>query len=159
MVPGYRDRIAHIYLSPQQGGLNLNMPQTAVEEIAGYGAEAANRLSDRFLRGTDLGEQTPMTWDNQRWIRYRSTMEVLKDFLSRFATSLKSPEPGDRTYLELVRRDAAELPASYRFAEAERECADDITREIADLGEEMNDCDLSKNSPRPKPGLRVRPQF
>lgn len=159
MVPGYRDRIAHIYLDQEQGGLNLNMPDEVVKDVAGYGAEAADRLADRFLRGIDNGEATPMTWDNQRWIRYRSTMEVVKDFLARFAASLKSPEAGDRSYVELVRRDPSEPPNSYRFAEAEREGASDITRELADLGQEMGDCDFSKNAPRPKPGLRVRPQF
>ncbi len=159
MVPGYRDRIAHIYLDQKQGGLNLNMPDAVVQEVAGYGREAADRLANRFLRGLDNGESTPMTWDNQRWIRYRSTMEVVKDFLSRFAFSLKNPEPGDRSYAELVRRDVDEAPSSYRFAEAERECAGDITRELADLGQEMGDCDFSRIAPRPKPGLRVRPQF
>ena len=159
MVPGYRDRIAHIYLDPEQGGLNLNMEANVVEEIAGYGGEAARRLEDRFLRGEDNGEPTPMTWDNQRWIRYRSTMEVVKDFLARFSASLKSPEPGDGSYLELIRRDPVEAPNSYRFAEAEREGAVDITHELADLGQEMGDCDFSRNAPRPKPGLRLRPQF
>jgi len=52
IVPGYRDRIAHIYLDSKQGGLNLNMGRTAVHEIAGYGECAAERLADRFLRGT-----------------------------------------------------------------------------------------------------------
>jgi hypothetical protein len=159
MVPGYRDRIAHIYLDKEQGGLNLNMPGDVVEEIGRYGGLAAEKLADRFLRGTDNGESTPMTWDNQRWVRYRSTMEVVKDFLSRFSASLKSPEPGDRSYAELIRRDPKAAPSSYPFAEAEREGAADITRELADLGQEMGDCDLSKNAPRPKPGLRVRPQF
>jgi predicted acylesterase/phospholipase RssA len=159
MVPGYRDRIAHIYLDKQQGGLNLNMPTDVVEEIAEYGGLAAEKLADRFLRGTDSGEPTPMTWDNQRWIRYRSTMEVLRDFLSRFAKSLKNPESGDRPYDELILRPADLAPNSYRFGEAEREGAHDITRELADLGQEIGDCDLSRNAPRPKPGLRVRPQF
>ena len=159
MVPGYRDRIAHIYLTKKEGGLNLNMPTDVVQGIAGYGEQAAEKLADHFLRGIDNGKPTPMTWDNHRWIRYRSTMEVLAEFLSKFAASLRDPEPGDRTYSELVKREAGELPNSYRFTGEQREFARDATRQVGDLGQEMGDYDLSEGAPRPKPGLRVRPQF
>ncbi len=157
MVPGYRDRIAHIYLNPQQGGLNLNMPSKTVQEVSEYGCDAAARLADRYLRGIDNGQPTPMTWDNQRWIRYRSAMELLRDFLSRFRTSFQNPEPGDRTYAQLIERDEYTPPASY--TEEQRECARDITPALADLGQELGDCDLAKNAPSPEPSLRVRPKF
>jgi hypothetical protein len=100
-----------------------------------------------------------MTWDNQRWIRYRSTMSVLRDFLSRFATGMKGPEAGDRSYEDLIVREGNALPGSYRFDEEQREGARDVTRGLADLGQEMGDCDLCKGAPRPEPALRVRPQF
>ncbi len=159
MVPGYRDRIAHIYLTKKEGGLNLNMPTEVVQGITEYGEQAGEKLADYFLRGVDNGKPIPMTWDNHRWIRYRSTMEVLADFLSRFANSLEHPEPGDRTYSELIKREAGDPPNSYRFTEEQREFARDATRQVADLGQEMGDYDLSEGAPRPKPGLRVRPQF
>jgi len=72
MVPGYRDRIAHIYLDSEQGGLNLNMPQLTVTPIADYGEQAAEKLIARFSYGTDGSQPTVMTWQNHRWIRYRS---------------------------------------------------------------------------------------
>ncbi len=159
MVPGYRDRIVHIYLTKKEGGLNLNMPTEVVQGIAGYGEQAGEKLADHFLRGVDNGKPTPMAWDNHRWIRYRSTMEVLADSLSRFANSLEHPEPGDRTYSELIKREAGDPPHSYRFTEEQREFARDSTRQVGDLGQEMGDYDLSEGAPRPKPGLRVRPQF
>ena len=159
VVPGYRDRIAHIYLDKTEGGLNLNMPGDVVEGIAGYGEAAAEKLTDHFLRGVDNGKPTPMTWENHRWIRYRSTMGVLREFVSRFSASLASPEPGDRSYLDLILRDAGEPPSGYRFQEEQRECAMDITRQLGDLGQEMEDCDLSSGAPRPQPALRTRPQY
>jgi predicted acylesterase/phospholipase RssA len=159
MVPGYRDRIAHIYLTKKQGGLNLNMPEDTVREIAGYGEEAGQRLADHFLRGLDEGKPTPMTWDNHRWIRYRSTMEVLAEFLAKFAVSLEHPETGDRTYLELIEREGNDPPDSKRFTQEQREFALDVTPQIGELGGEMGDYDLSAGAPRPKPGLRVRPQY
>ncbi len=35
MVPGYRDRIAHIFLDANEGGLNLTMPIEVVTKVAG----------------------------------------------------------------------------------------------------------------------------
>src|SRR5262249_10970377 len=84
IVAGYNDRIAHIFLDSTQGGLNLTMPATAMNEIADYGTEAGEKLVDRFAKGIDGGKPTRMNWDNQRWIRYRSTMATLAPFLSRF---------------------------------------------------------------------------
>jgi predicted acylesterase/phospholipase RssA len=159
MVPGYRDRIAHIYLSPEQGGLNLNMPTPTVAEISEYGSVAATLLADRYLRGIQDGLPTPMTWDNQRWIRYRSVMELLGEFLSKFRRSFQNPEPGDRSYAELIERDDQTPPASYRFSEEQRECARDISPTLADLGQELEDSYLADGAPRPEPSLRVRPTF
>ena len=159
MVPGYRDRIAHIYLNPQQGGLNLNMPQSVVEDISVYGQLAAEKLADRFIREMDGGKPTPMTWDNQRWIRYRSTMEVVGDFLAKFAASMKNPERGDRSYMELIERENGADPSCYRLTDEQRHLAEDVTPSLADLGQELGDGDLAKGAPRPTPGLRVRPQF
>ncbi len=159
MVPGYRDRIVHIYLNKTEGGLNLNMPADVVQGIAGYGEQAGGKLADHFIRGIDDGKPTPMTWDNHRWIRYRSTMEVLAEFLSRFALSLEHPGADDRTYSELVKREAGDPPGSYRFTAEQREFARDATRQVGDLGQEMGDYDLASGAPHPRPGLRVRPQF
>jgi hypothetical protein len=56
MVLGYRDRIAHIYLDREQGGLNLAMSAQAVNEIADYGEQAGEKLINRFIQGMDNGK-------------------------------------------------------------------------------------------------------
>jgi predicted acylesterase/phospholipase RssA len=98
VAPGYRDRIVHIALDKNEGGLNLSMPPDILASLNGYGCEAGQHLIDHFIHGTDNGESTPMTWNNQRWIRYRSTMALLETFLAKFAYSMNNPEPGDAPY-------------------------------------------------------------
>jgi len=159
MVPGYRDRIAHIYLNPEHGGLNLNMPCKTVNEVSKYGSQAASRLADRFLRGIDNQKETPMTWDNQRWIRYRSTMGLVSEFLARFDVALKNPEPGDRSYVELIARGHGTLPDCYPLTPKQRVCAGTVMDEIAIAGQHLESCSLDDGAPKPAPSLRVRPKF
>jgi hypothetical protein len=158
-VPGYRDRIVHVYLSKQEGGLNLNMPHKVVTALSGYGEQAAERLIDHFIRGTDDGNPTPMTWDNQRWIRCRSTMALLERFIGDYVNALKNPEQGDSDILTLINRGDHDPPDSYRFSAQQRVDASEMTDELTELGDRMAGKDLSNGAPKPTPALRVRPAF
>jgi len=157
MVPGYRDRIAHIYLDSEQGGLNLAMSSQAVNEIADYGEQAGEKLINRFIEGMDNGKPTPMTWENHRWIRYRSTMATLVGFLSRFRRAYEQPEDVDPSYFTLITR-GANAP-SYPLAAEQVECATSVIADLDRLSNEIEACRLELRSPRPEPALRVRPQF
>jgi hypothetical protein len=105
----------------------------------------------------DSGEKTPMTWDNHRWVRYRSTMALLESFLADFAHSVEHPEPGDQTFFELIGRDRNVLPTSYPLTEEQRKEAMEMTHRLSDLGRE--DGTLKEGAPRPTPALRIRPSF
>jgi predicted acylesterase/phospholipase RssA len=157
MVPGYRDRIAHIYLDGEQGGLNLNMSAVAVNDIAGYGEQAAEALIDRFVKGVENGKPTEMNWENQRWVRYRSTMATLSAFLSRYRLAYEQPAEHDPSYLTLINRGADAV--SYPFTPEQVECAAMIAADLDRLSKEVEACRLELHSPRPEPALRVRPQF
>jgi hypothetical protein len=159
MVPGYRDRIAHIYLDKEQGGLNLRMAAPAIVEIANYGESAAEKLIDRFVRGVDSGRPTDMTWENHRWIRYRSTMAVLGKFLSRFSSAFEYSEGSDPSYFSLIGRGSETPPESYRLTQAQQVCAQAISTELGSSGKQLDVCHLDAGAPRPEPALRVRPQF
>jgi predicted acylesterase/phospholipase RssA len=157
MVPGYRDRIAHIYLDSEQGGLNLNMSATAVNDIAAYGEQAAEALIDRFVKGVDDGKPTEMNWENQRWVRYRSTMATLSAFLSRYRLAYEQPAEHDPSYLTLINRGADAV--SYPLTAEQAECAAWIAADLDRLSKEVEACRLELHSPKPEPALRVRPQF
>jgi predicted acylesterase/phospholipase RssA len=102
MTPGYRDRIVHIFLDSIEGGLNLNMPHEVVTALSRYGEDAGSKLIGRFIDGLDNGVETEMTWDNHRWIRYRSTMALLESFLKDFSFSLEHAEPEDRSISDFI---------------------------------------------------------
>jgi predicted acylesterase/phospholipase RssA len=157
-VPGYRDRVVHIYLDGnKEGGLNLNMADDDVIALSGYGEKAAGKLMDHFLHGIDDGQPTPMTWNNHRWIRHRSTLGQLSEFARKFENSLTHPEPGDPTYVDLI--DSG--PGSYPLRNAEaRQCARELTGTMLNLGEKEPCLEgLKTDIPRPQAALRVRPSF
>jgi predicted acylesterase/phospholipase RssA len=157
MVPGYRDRLVHVFLDQNEGGLNLNMSKEVLDALSGYGTLAGQKLIDRFLEGMDDGKRTAMTWDNHRWIRYRSTMALLETFLADFAYSVEHPEPGDKNFFELIARDPGMPPASYPLNEKQRSEAAESTKSLVAAGQK--DQKLSAGAPKPTPALRIRPSF
>ncbi|HXO71424.1 MAG TPA: patatin, partial [Bradyrhizobium sp.] len=62
-LPGYRDRIVHVGLKPDEGGLNINMPPELVSTLGKYGALAGVDMRDEF----DL--------DEHRWRRFLVAMD------------------------------------------------------------------------------------
>jgi hypothetical protein len=159
-VPGYRDRIGHIALDKEEGGLNLSMPPDTLRSLNRYGCEAGQRLIDHFVHGTDNGEPTPMTWDNQRWIRYRSTMALLQTFLAKFAYSMNNPEPGDVRYSQLISRGPHDPPPTrYRLTPSQIPYAVSETDQLIEIGNGMTPGELQEGSPRPQPALVIRPNF
>jgi len=164
-VPGYRDRIVHIALDKEEGGLNLNMPQARVAALSSYGTAAAQALIDHFIHGTDHGQPTPMTWNNQRFIRYRSTMTLLQKFLVRFAFAIKNPEKGDTPYDDLIQRGPHDPPPTgYRLDPSQVPDATAQTAALVALGSDMTPpkgmpTSLEPGSPHPEPILVIRPDF
>jgi predicted acylesterase/phospholipase RssA len=154
IAPGYRDRIVHIALSKTEGGLNLTMPSKVLSSLNEYGVEAAERLIDHFINGTDQDKPTEMTWNNQRWIRYRSTMALLETFLAKFAYTINNPEPGDQSYTALIRNNP-----SYHLDPAQTLAAEMETQSLVDLEPQMSLGILDNGSPRPEPTLVIRPSF
>ena len=47
-MPGYRDRIVHVSLAENEGGLNLNMPAETISAIGDRGERAGTLLAARF---------------------------------------------------------------------------------------------------------------
>src|SRR5262249_11528617 len=47
-VPGYRDRVAHIFHRADEGGLNLNMPPAVIDRLSRRGGAAGTVLREQF---------------------------------------------------------------------------------------------------------------
>jgi len=160
VVPGYRDRIVRVYLTKKEGGLNLNMSTELVTNLSQYGTDAAQKLIDHFIHGTDDGVPTTMTWENQRWIRYRSSMALLETFLGRFANAMRKPESGDPAYSALIADGARHMKTrGYPLDPNQVPVAIAETQSLVALGSGMAGNDLCPGSPRPEPTLVVRPDF
>jgi predicted acylesterase/phospholipase RssA len=171
-MPGYRDRIVHVGLSKDEGGLNLNMDDEVILRVAERGERAGELLAARFSPepGNDpqTGESIVLTWDNHRWVRYRSVMAALEELIKRFrATWLKSEEETRwRSYVDLAGRKPSSPPRSYPFGNLEqRAFALDATKAMVNFVEgwggdhtfDRGESSKEGRSPYPKPVLRAMP--
>jgi len=156
--PGYRDRIVHAHIAPDEGGMNLAMPPHVLEALTLRGQAAGRALVDRFADtpGTDPG----LSWDNHRWVRYRSTLTALAEQLERFGTAWRETPEGERSYAELVDRPDDVGPDGYRFvSDGQRALALSLAGLLAEAGDrsETSDTPVDRGSPRPEPVSRIVP--
>lgn len=91
-LPGYRERIVHVALEPDQGGLNLNMTKATIDTLAGYGHEAAGLLCNDF------------SLDDHRWTRFLGAMAQLEASFDAFATAYDEAAQGVDSYHDFLAR-------------------------------------------------------
>ena len=112
-LPGYRDRIVHVSLNDEtEGGLNLNMPPPLIVKLGERGEEAAKLLMQHF---TLPAGEIELSWDNHRWVRYRTMMGLLEELMKQIEFTIKNPAAGDRSYLDLLLRESDVAPNSYEW--------------------------------------------
>jgi predicted acylesterase/phospholipase RssA len=159
-VPGYRDRVAHVLLTETEGGLNLNMPAEVIEDLVERGQLAARELARRF-DPVHVPTGMPLTWDNHRWVRFRSSMQLLDELLRDIGDQYDAPDPSGRTYADLAGRGRGDPPSSYRLGSARR--AAEVQQALEDLqalGFLHGPKPLfEEGTPRPLPELRIRPRL
>ena len=139
-LPGQRDRIAHVLLSEEEGGLNLTMEKKTIDDVAARGAEAGRMLRDNF------------GWPNHKWARFLSFMTALESSLEEWERGfdetrplLEGPEP---------------LP-SYKVSAAERAAMRDASLAFLRHVRENFAARTFRNPakrPRTEPVLRVMPR-
>ena len=143
-MPGQRERIAHVMLSADEGGLNLTMSPERARALMRRGLEVGRRFADGAL-----------DFDEHRWRRSL----VAYDQLARMsATVHQTWSSGFRSWL--LRYMAQ--PKSYRrLTMSDRNTIHDNLDEVADLAEAfepgINDAD--RKLPRPVGILRVSPRY
>lgn len=155
-VQGYRDRIAHIYLDEHEGGMNLDMKHDAVTRIAGYGVEAAALLRHRF--SIPVPSDEALTWENQRWLRFRTFMQLLEEAGARFRDGYDDPQAGGRTMAELAGRPANTRPPGYAWErDAQRAVALTAVEELRAMLDRWHERGsiFDEGAPRPVPNWRI----
>ena len=156
--PGYRDRIVHVHTAPDEGGMNLTMPPAVIQALTLRGQAAGRELVERFAEtpGTDPG----LSWDNHRWVRYRSAVAAIARQLEQFEQAWRARPEGERSYAELVDRPDDVGPAGYRLSSDEqRALILAVTEALAAAGARSAEGpgDVARGSPRPEPVARIMP--
>jgi hypothetical protein len=155
-VPGYRDRIVAVEHTKSEGGMNLDMDQPVVLGLAERGRFAGERAAQFDLV-------------NHRWVRFRSFLEVLSEFVVPAARSIDAPgRDGVPSYREMI---AGQPPPSYRRgwnAGRGTEVANAIVNLAAAFGDDDGtdavaepdrpEPQFSRGAPSPKPVLQIRPR-
>jgi len=77
---------------PDEGGMNLAMPQDRILDLAGRGQQAA-----QLLAGTATGQRC-FDWQQHRWTRYRTAMSKLEQGLDQMGEAHADPN-GYRQFL------------------------------------------------------------
>ncbi|BBY62815.1 patatin-like phospholipase family protein [Mycolicibacterium helvum] len=158
VMPGYRDRVVTIYHDDTEGGMNLAMKEATVTDLADRGAAAAALLVDKFT-GTLGGKPAGWGWENQRWIRFRTSTVGLDEWIRRFRAGYGFAAPNTTPYPALAGPNAtADLP-SYQFGSTtRRNQANAQTGELTTLADTWaTSSALSAGAPRPRPRLRPTP--
>jgi len=100
-LPGYRERIAHVVLKPEEGGLNLTMDEATIRKLVNYGERAGETLCDEF----DL--------DGHRWRRFLVALARMEETLDEVAKAYEGVPGGPEAFGDFLKRYSGET-ASYR---------------------------------------------
>lgn len=149
---GYRDRIVHIKLCPDEGGLNLNMPREVIDNLSDRGRIAGQLIIKHF------------DFSSHIFARYRITMCALQEYLNDLSNSWTEPLPQDALGHEYV-RGSKEPPHYKPRSENLRRIMLDALGQLVTLPKawqtqvhkDQNFC--KDGAPRPDPILRNQPKF
>lgn len=162
VLPSFRDRVGEIWLTPDEGGLNLNMDTETISKLINRGRDTGRMLVHRFA---DLDPAETMSWQGHRWARFRSGIAGLTEDLLRFEKTAKIPSMGSATLEELLSELGA--PPAYKFkSESQRAGAQaatmallDCIAEIASQGGDESPYGPFGAGPRPPVDYGARGRF
>jgi predicted acylesterase/phospholipase RssA len=160
-APGFRDRIAHIRLGAQEGGVNLTMPSAVIATLLQRGELAGKLLVEHF--------QVPVpppplvtSWDNHRWIRLRTTLDVLQRYAAQFCAAWRSQPIVPPSYPDLEASGMRPPSGAYAFTTPQQVATGAaVARDLCDIADATAAPagSLSAGAPRPISDLRTRPRY
>jgi predicted acylesterase/phospholipase RssA len=160
ILPGYRERIVHVVLKPNEGGLNLTMNQATIDKLVDYGRQAGTMLCDDF----DL--------DEHRWRRFLVAMARMEETLDEVAQAYEQVPGKFGDFLDGYVRDQEPYkypPTSPRpdptpYRQDNRARVDEMLRRAAELVAAGKDWRVEPTIrdgtiPRPATNLRITPKY
>jgi predicted acylesterase/phospholipase RssA len=158
-APAVRDRVVRVYLKPDEGGLNLNMPSGVLKTLSSSGERTAAMLAERFRPGS----LSDMNFDNHRWIRLRNLTRVIEaDFSSIHKALAAQRNPSLVDACSLVDTLGARQDWGSQGADdAQRAKIKVLLAQLAQLSREAADGGdlLKNNAPYRTPALRIVPDI
>ncbi len=163
-LPGFRDRIVTVELTPAEGGLHLNMDKKQVDDLKQRGIRAGRFLVGRFAAPSTLAPGTGMSWENHRWLRYRTSMATLRAYLERFDAGYGEPVPPDVPYDALILSSDPKARPNQVYPLPDdpevRKRVAGLTLAIDQLAQALDrEGAIAEHAPRPVPDLVVRPRL
>jgi predicted acylesterase/phospholipase RssA len=153
ILTGYRERIVTVALKPDEGGLNLNMPEAVIQVLSDYGGQAGDAIAAEFK----LKEH--------RWRRFLTELPLIETLLQDFADKWDAvePAPGDLSYPDLVadgaNRDAYSTKRDPAFSAMLRDRAERLARLGRELKRDPMSAGLVRFLPKRMARLRVVPNM
>ena len=149
-APGQRDRIVHVALAADEGGMNLDMPDAVLQSIAAKGTAAGERFE-------------AFAFDNHYWIRWRCLAAALQHYTQQVARTAK-PELRVDDYADVyaLPESPETEPPSYAFSSYfQRDESARLLRALVLQGDAWSDMqpDLAQGAPRPAPQMKVTPIY
>jgi hypothetical protein len=161
ILPGYRDRIVSVMLADFEGGLNLDMPAPVLTSLKERGKAAGRMIAARFADPDPAFAQSDapnMNWHNHRWLRFRTTMGAIREYLSQFSGGFASSQPGDSSYTDLIKESEAKPGESYPLPVGSAQEVLGLAQQLQTAGVALaNDAVLEDRLPHPPPELAIRP--
>ncbi|WMJ71298.1 patatin-like phospholipase family protein [Stenotrophomonas sp. 24(2023)] len=149
-APGYRDRIVHVSLQGDEGGLNLDMPQEVLTRIADKGSLAGTRFCT-------------FSFENHYWIRWRNLASAYQRYTLEVA---RTDDPAQQvlSYSAAYSMVASGQPSppSYKLgSEDKRVASQQLWALMVEQGRTWDDLgpDLTDGAPRPLPQMKVTPIY
>ena len=149
-APGYRDRIVHVALEGDEGGMNLDMPQEVLSRIADKGTLAGQRFR-------------AFSFENHYWVRWRNLASAYQRYTVEVS---RTDDPAQQVlayraaYASVARGQPS--PPSYALtAQDKRRESQRLYAQMVEQGARWEDLgpDLGEGAPRPLPQLRVTPIY
>jgi len=149
-APGYRDRIVHVSLQGDEGGMNLDMPQEVLSRIADKGSLAGARFC-------------AFSFENHYWIRWRNLASAYQRYTLEVA---RTDDPAQqvlayRAAYSIV-ASGEPVPPSYKLgSEDKRRGSQQLWAQMVEQGRAWEDLgpDLTDGAPRPLPQMKVTPIY
>ena len=155
-MPGFRDRISHVGVRADEGGLNLEMPPPVIGFLTARGKAAGEEFVRRFHeKSTDT-----MNWADHRWVRLRSMLASAEELIGRIDAACAQPEADDVAYDKWPDAIRDKEPCFKWKDAAQRQLAVDTLKDLRNVAQKWREAGVSAadEAPQPRAELRLRPR-